>query len=346
MRALVFHGPHRLSVEERDAPTLAAGEVRIAVIATGICGSDLHGYTGENGRRSAGQVMGHEFVGRIAEVGDGVDPALHPIDAVVTVNPVIGCGICAVCLSPDPDVCPDRRVIGVDPTISASFAEQIVVPAANVVSFEAGAYLLVGALVEPLAVGYRAARRGGVTTGTAVAVLGGGPIGQAAALGARRLGGDVVVTELSSTRRQRVADLGFAVVDPAGVDAGVAIQRALGRRPDVVIDAVGLSATLRDALTLSAIGATIVLVGMGAPDVELPAFRVSTEERSIVGSFCYNAAEFADSAAWAAANAETLMPLINQVVPLDAAPTAFEDLASGAADASKILVLSGVGVLA
>ena len=345
MRALVFHGPHRLSVEERDVPDLLAGEVRIAVIATGICGSDLHGYTGETGRRIAGQVMGHEFVGRIAEIAPDVDSEQYPLDRVVTVNPVLGCGACRVCLSPEPDLCPNRRVIGVDPAISASFAEQIVVPAANVVAFDAGEHVLVGALVEPLAVGYRAARRGGVERGTAVAVLGGGPIGQAAALGARRLGGDVVVTELAESRRQRVAGLGFAVVDPADGDVDAALQQALGRRPDVVIDAVGLTATLRDALTLSAPGATIVLVGMGAPDVQLPAFRVSTEERRIIGSFCYNTTEFESSARWAAENAASLMPLIDQVVPLDAAPAAFAHLANGAGDASKILVLGGAGVL-
>lgn len=345
MRALVFHGPHRLSVEDRDAPALAGGEIRISVIATGICGSDLHGYTGETGRRSAGQIMGHEFVGRIAEVGAEVDARRYPIGAVATVNPVLSCGSCDVCLAPEPDVCPNRRVIGVDPAISASFAEQIVVPASNVVLFEASEHVLVGALVEPLAVGYRAARRGGVSDGTAVVVLGGGPIGQAAALGARRLGGKVVVTEISQSRRQRVEDLGFPVVDPATGDVDGALQRALGRRPDVVIDAVGISATLRDALTLSAPGATIVLVGMGAPDVSLPAFRVSTEERRIIGSFCYSTAEFTASATWAAAHAETLMPLIDAVVPLDAAPDAFAQLASGTGDVSKILVLSGAGVL-
>jgi threonine dehydrogenase-like Zn-dependent dehydrogenase len=97
MRALVYHGPNDIGVEERPDPQPGAGEVLLRITATGICGSDLHGYTGENKRRHPGQVMGHETVGRIVAVGadaagDGREPG-----RVATVNPVIGCGECAQC---------------------------------------------------------------------------------------------------------------------------------------------------------------------------------------------------------------------------------------------------------
>ncbi|HEX8348196.1 MAG TPA: alcohol dehydrogenase catalytic domain-containing protein, partial [Actinoplanes sp.] len=72
MRALVFHGPADLGVEELPDPVPGPDEVLLRITATGICGSDLHGYTGENGRRHAGQVMGHETVGRVAAVGSAV----------------------------------------------------------------------------------------------------------------------------------------------------------------------------------------------------------------------------------------------------------------------------------
>src|SRR4051794_2361985 len=72
MNALVFHGPHRLSLENLPEPAPVEGEVKLRVRACGICGSDVHGYTGESGRRVAGQVMGHEFSGEIAALGPGV----------------------------------------------------------------------------------------------------------------------------------------------------------------------------------------------------------------------------------------------------------------------------------
>jgi threonine dehydrogenase-like Zn-dependent dehydrogenase len=69
MRALVYHGPHDIGVEDRPDPEPGPDEVLLHITATGICGSDLHGYTGENKRRHPGPVMGHETVGRIVAVG-------------------------------------------------------------------------------------------------------------------------------------------------------------------------------------------------------------------------------------------------------------------------------------
>jgi len=340
VKALVFHGPHQISVEERPDPHPAAGEVLLKVIATGICGSDVHGYTGKNGRRFPTQVMGHETVARVLEVGaDVTDPPA--LGALVTINPVIACGGCPACESKQEQRCPTRRVIGVDPTISSAFAELLAVPAWNVVPLADDLPPLLGALVEPLAVGYHAARRGGVSAGSAVLVIGGGPIGQAAALGARRLGGTVVVSELSPSRGALLTKLGFGVIDPSTGDLAELSRAHLGRLPDVVIDAVGITPTLSQALTVSAVGAMIVVVGMGSPTVELGAYRISTEERTVIGSFCYGSVEFAETAGWLAAHADELSPLVDGSVDLTGAPQAFADLAAGTSTASKILVRMG-----
>ena len=336
VRALVFQGPHSLVVEQRSAPALRDGDVLIDVMATGICGSDIHGYTGENGRRFTGQVMGHETVGRIRALGaDITDPRLH-VGVLVTINPVLGCGDCAVCADPDSDdVCVDRRVIGVDPTIVSAFADQIAVPARNVVVLPDGMRAPhVGALVEPLAVGYRAARRAGAAAGTTLLVIGAGPIGQAAALGARRLGATVTVKEISPLRAEKARSLGFTVV--SDVD-----QTLSAGRVDAVIDAVGIDATLQEALRVSRRGSRVILVGMGAPQTTIDAYRVSTEERELVGSFCYSEREFRETAVWAGEHEDQLADLIDEVVTLGDAAEAFADLAAGRSSASKILVTLG-----
>lgn len=341
MRALVFHGPADLGLEEQPDPVPGPDEVLLRITATGICGSDVHGYTGENGRRHPGQVMGHETVGRIVAVGAAV-PAhldLSP-GAVVTVNPVIGCGDCAACAEGNEQLCARRRVIGVDPTLSSAFAELMAVPAANVVSLPAGLPEEYGALVEPLAVGYHAAVRGQVTAADRVLVIGGGPIGQACALAARRLGAAVVaVSELSASRRALLDKLGFAGVDPAAGDVGELAPDLLGGPATVVLDAVGTAGSLRDAFAASGFGARVVLVGMNSPQVSLAAYEVSTHERSIVGSFCYPSAEFRATAQWVASGPPGLEYLIEGRVPLAQGPAAFARLASGDLDASKVLVL-------
>jgi threonine dehydrogenase-like Zn-dependent dehydrogenase len=259
---------------------------------------------------------------------------------VATVNPVIGCGDCAQCAAGTEQLCSERKVIGVDKDVSSAFAELMLAPARNVVTLPHDLPEEYGALIEPLAVGYHAARNGRVGSGDAVLVIGGGPIGQAAALAARRLEAwRVVVSEPSKARRELVEKLGFTTIDPMAGDLPEQVQAALGRPASVVLDAVGTGRTVGDGLRSSALGARLVLVGMGAREFTLAAFDVSTFERSIIGSFTYPSKEFRETAEWVASRPDGLQHLIDDRVSLDGAADAFARLASGDLDASKIMVL-------
>lgn len=340
MQVLVWNGPWDLSVEVREEPAPGAGEVLVRVAATGICGSDVHGFTGENGRRHPGQVMGHETVGHVAALGPGVegDHALRPGDTV-TVNPVISCGECLACRSGSEQSCPRRRVIGVDPTLLSAFAGMLVVPAANVVVLPADMPLEYGALVEPLSVGYHAARRGGCGPADRVLVIGGGPIGQACVLAARRLGAEqVVVTEPHPGRRELAGSLGAAAVDPGTADTPAEVHTALGGAATLVLDAVGSTRSYADAVRCTSFGARIVLVGMNSPQIDLPAYSISTEERTLIGSFCYSAADFRGTAGWVGTAPRILDRLVDGRVDLAHAADAFAELASGRSAKSKVLV--------
>lgn len=356
MRALVLEDFGDLVLAERPRPEAGPGEALVRVLATGICGSDLHGYTGENGRRVPGQVMGHETVGTVVALGAAGRPAAAAGSAgrpgadleqatttpaegdVVVLNPTLSCGRCARCARRMSHICADRHVVGVDPAISAALADYFVVPVANLVPF--GGETLHGALVEPLAVGYHAAVRGGVGAGDDVLVLGGGPIGQAAALACARLGAaSVTVSEPAPERRELLGRLGVDVLDPGAVDVPAQVlERTGGLGASVVIDAVGSSATLRTALAATTAGGVCVLVGMAAPRVELDAFAVSTFERTIVGTFCYSAAEFAETARWAQDHPELLRALVSRTVRAEDGPAAFAEMAAGENPAGKVLV--------
>lgn len=337
MKALVLHGDYDIVVEERPEPQAGPGQVIIDVIATGICGSDFHGYSGENGRRHPGQIMGHETVGRIGHVG----PDVTDLQAgqLVTVNPVMACGDCPACRARREQWCDRKVVLGVAPEVPAAFADRMVVPAANVVALPESMPEELGALVEPMAVGYHAARRGQAGPDDRVLVIGGGPIGQACLLAARRLGVEsIACSDISASRRELCARLGAQVIDPTAADLGAAVAETLGGAPTLVLDAVGVSRTVADALAVSALGARIVLVGMGSPTLELAAYAVSTGERSLIGTFTYSAAEFADTAAWVGSVPDGIEALIDGRVGWDGAPQSFDDLARGRSTASKILV--------
>ena len=342
MRALVLRSFGDLDVEDRPDPVPGPDELVVAVTATGICGSDIHGFTGENGRRSPGQVMGHETVGRVVALGPGVTGP-NPGTAVA-VNPVIGCRSCAACAAGQEQACPNGRVIGVAPELSAAFAELMAVPSRNVVQLPPAMPEEHGALIEPLSVGYHAARRAGNLASTPVLVIGGGPIGQACALAAARLGATTVaVSEIDPHRRQLLSRLGATPVDPAAGPLARQVAGALGGPAAVVIDAVGSSRSLDDAMTSAAPGASVVLVGMGMPIIDLPAYTVSTKERSLIGSYCYSPSEFRETAEWAGTVPGQLANLIDGRTALDGAPAMFRSLAEDHGSASKVLVFpSGV----
>jgi threonine dehydrogenase-like Zn-dependent dehydrogenase len=334
VKALVLEAFWDLRVVDRAPTPPGPHEVEVAVHATGICGSDVHGFTGETGRREPGQVMGHEIVGTVRALGAEVRGV--EVGWSVIVNPVMSCGECPSCRAGHEEVCAAVRVIGVVADRDAGFAESVVVPAANVVRFADGDNAYVGALVEPLAVGYHAARLGEVEAGSHVLVIGGGPIGQAVALGCERLGAArVLVAEPVPGRRELLGTLGFEALHPDDVDTALARWE---RPPDVVVDAVGARGTVRNGLRLVAPRGVVVLVGMSSPELDIEAYVLTTGERSLRGSFCYSADSFRSTAEWAGRHRDRVGPLIDRVVSLESAPEVFRGLADGSLHANKILV--------
>jgi threonine dehydrogenase-like Zn-dependent dehydrogenase len=262
------------------------------------------------------------------------------LGALATVNPVVSCGSCAACLACEEQQCEQAWVLGVRPDVDGAFAERITVPGRNVVRLPESMTPEHGALVEPLAVGYHALVRAAPRPDDTVLVIGGGPIGQAAALAARRVGvRRVLVSEPNPARASILQRLGVRVVDPGSLDA--AVRPELGDQPSIVIDAVGSADTLQTALTLSRRGARIVLVGMASPQLGFAAYHLSAAERTVIGTFCYSADDFRETAAWVARHPEVGAALTGAVISLDEAPEVFGRLAAGELLANKILVSPG-----
>ena len=335
-RALCFTGPEHTEVVTRQVSELPPGHVRLRVIATGICGSDIHGISGHNGRREFGQVMGHESSVAVIEVADDVAPGL--LGKVGALNPLVPCRDCRMCDAGNDHVCEDLWVIGVRPDVDATFAEEAVVPATNFVPLEGLNDQVLAALVEPLAVGFHAAGQAEVKEGDYVLVIGGGPIGQAAALGAKFRGAEnVVVIEPNPHRATLLGRLGFLVADPSLADEQ--IVALLGGLPHAVIDAVGSSQTVARGLEMSFVKGSVVIVGMADPEITVPAYALTTRERSIMGSYCYSPHSFQTAATWLANNEEIAARLIDARISLDEAPQVIKELIRGAGEISKAVIV-------
>lgn len=206
MRALILSDYHRLDVVERPRPQPGPGEVLLRLAATGICGSDFHGFTGENGRRRPGQIMGHESSGTIAALGPGVDARALPLGAPATFNPVVVPAEQAQAYRDREQHAPGKLVIGVAADVQAAFADYLVVPARNVLLLSPELPLHLGALIEPLAVAVHAVRLAAPGPESKVLVVGGGPIGQSVVLALKMAGiSQIALSEPAADRRELVA---------------------------------------------------------------------------------------------------------------------------------------------
>ncbi len=341
MRAIVWHGPGRMAVEERPEPGApGADELIVRPEAVGICGSEVEGYLGHMANRTPPLVMGHEFAGVVVAAGAQAE---RWEGARVAVNPLAGCGTCALCAAAHENLCPRRTLIGVHR--DGAFADLVAAPAANVRALPDGVPGRVGALVEPLANGVHAVRLG--LAGGAVTravVIGAGTIGLMT-LQALLLSSDahVAVVEPQAQRRERALALGAAAVHASGDEALEALRDdGDGLGAELVLDAVGAQATRALALTLLRPGALAVCIGLAADNTTLGFHGVVRGQLGVRGSYAYTMADFEQALEWLVSGRAAVGEL-TAVRPLEDGPGAFARLAEGPTPADLKVFLAGAG---
>jgi len=196
-----------------------------------------------------------------------------------------------------------------------------------------------GAMIEPLAVGVHACRRGGVAPGRSVAVLGAGPIGLLAAQASAAYGAyPVVITDVIQPRLELAGELGISAVNAAEEDAVEAIREATDGGADVIIETAGTAATVRQAMSAVRTGGVVVLVGMVAEDeVALPVIDMITREYDVRTVFRY-ANCYRPALALAAAGRIQLGPLRTHEFALDETEAALLTSIEKKSEACKVMV--------
>src|SRR5262245_8682321 len=173
MKALVYPEFDRLEVRDVPEPEPAAGEVLVRVGACGICGSELGSFASRSPRRPPPLVMGHEFAGIVAALGDGVTGL--QVGERVVVNSLVHCGQCDLCRRGATHLCRNRQVFGMHRP--GAFAELVAAPANIIYPMPETMTAVQGALVEPLANGIHVVSLAAGNPLETVVVIGGGPIG-------------------------------------------------------------------------------------------------------------------------------------------------------------------------
>jgi threonine dehydrogenase-like Zn-dependent dehydrogenase len=309
--------------------------VLLKVHDCGICGSDLHAVQLGLGLKPD-CVLGHEFCGEIAAVGDQVSG--FGTGERVTALPFVSCGTCRHCLRGQGYHCSKMKSVGLGP-VPGAYAEYVVCSAVNVMKLPDGLNSRQGALVEPLSVGLHGVKRSRIEAGTPCVVMGAGPVGLATMLWCKAKGADpVVVSEIAPGRRELAQKLGAsAVVNPREYNPAARVKELSGELPQVVFECIGVKSTLNDAVGLVDKCGQIVVVGVCMePDQIMPLY-CCFKEVSIDFVLAYTRAEFEETIAALAASTLDAEALVTDVIGLDQVPAAFEALRKPTTQA-KVLI--------
>jgi (R,R)-butanediol dehydrogenase/meso-butanediol dehydrogenase/diacetyl reductase len=332
MPAAVYVGEGRIEVQEVPVPVPGPGEVLVEVANCGICGTDLHLVLERYAK--AGDVLGHEWAGKVATVGTGD----IELGAAVVSDTTRGCGTCRACVRGRPAVCLNRP----PPDFSSwdgAFCKFRKVAASRLLRVPDGLSVRHAALCEPTAIAIHCVSLSGATPDDRVLVTGAGPVGALTVAVLRAMGiDDITVSEPSEIRREHALAVGAAyVVHPDE------LQSAPTGRPvkdpfSVIFECSGHAAAAETALDQLDYAGTFLFVGTGHAMPRVNHNRIIVMEQVLLGAFNYDAEGFGPALDLLASGQLPLDVLIeSKDVPLDGVLDAIERLSRGEI-AGKVLV--------
>ncbi len=336
----------RPSIELGEAPdpSLKPDQVMLAIAAVGICGTDMHMYeAGKDdymmypGLVCAPNILGHEFAGRVIEVGADVKDL--SVGDLVAVEEIQWCGECSACRRGFVNHCLDIEEIGI--TINGAMAEYLAARARYCWKLDeiAERYgeeeaLVMGAMVEPTGVSYQGLfnRLSNWKPGNNVVIFGAGPIGLAAqALIIAAGAAQVIVFDPSASRREFAEKMGAsAALDPSGIDLNDAIMtHTFGRGVDYVVECAGVAdKTIEPLDRCLAVNASIIDIGMGETPPTLPIVAYKRMGVQMAGALGHAGGPFQQVIRMMAAGRIDMRQMVSDRLPLDDALAAFKRLES------------------
>ncbi|HEY0935015.1 MAG TPA: alcohol dehydrogenase catalytic domain-containing protein [Trebonia sp.] len=324
MRAVLYVDQETgTAVDEVPDPAPGPDDVIVAVEACGLCGSDVHAV--QAGRCAPGQLLGHEFSGRIAALGSAVTDWSE--GQPVAATPIGSCTVCRVCARGLPFRCPNVENIGI--TIPGAYAQYVKVPARQLVALPPGLPIETGSHAEPLSVGSQAVKLARVGPGDPVLVYGVGPIGLYAIMALKLAGaGPIVAAGRSAGRRQAAADVGADVVIDTRETSVAEYAKQSGTLFAAVLECSAAPGAFNQALEVTEPGGTVVEVALTQEQPALPLFPMLSNGQRIVGACAFADDTYRESVAHLAAGRVPVERLVSERVSLNDTPDALRRLQS------------------
>lgn len=287
MKSAVFYGKHDLRVENSPMPKVGPEDILIQVKACGICGTDVHIYEGDKGAAEVTPptILGHEFSGVIAEVGSNVTK--YKVGDRVCIDPNCYCGKCDFCRNGIAHYCTD--MIGYGTTVNGGFAEYCSINQRQVYKLGDNTTFEQGAMTEPVACCLHGMDMCNIHPGSNVVVIGGGMIGLLM-LQLSKLAGAAQVALLEPVESKRVVakKLGADIlIDPINENVEEELKKAGMIWVNTVIECVGKTATIQQAIDIVGNKGTVMMFGLTKPDdtIAVKPFQIFQKEIELKSSF-------------------------------------------------------------
>jgi D-arabinitol dehydrogenase (NADP+) len=328
MKSVVINKPKEIYIMEKEIPEPGTGEVLIKVMASGICGTDLHIYRGEY-LGDYPVIPGHEFSGDVAAIGSQVT-RFKPGERVA-VEPNIACDNCEHCLNNRQNFCLNWEAIGV--TLPGGMEEYVVAPEKAVFSVGDLPYEQ-AAFMEPLSCVVHGIERSHIDLGNKVAILGAGPIGDLILQMARLQGAThIIMLENNPGRAGLAGQLG----------ADQVVNRMEDLQPngyDVVIDATGVIPAMNRAVDFARHGGTVLLFGVppSGKNMEVEAFKIFQKGLTLLSSYTSVRNSF-QAVRLLQTGQVQVEPLISHRLPLKELSRALEMIESHDPAVKKVIIL-------
>jgi 2-desacetyl-2-hydroxyethyl bacteriochlorophyllide A dehydrogenase len=326
MQAVLFPAPNQISVEQVPEPHCEPDEVIVQVAQVGICGTDLHIYRNEYMSQFP-LIAGHEFTGRIVEVGKRVTSLQR--GQRVSVDPNLYCGECYFCRQQQSNHCLNWQGVGI--TRPGGFAEYVAVPARACYPLPDSLTDMQAAFIEPLSCVIHALNRLRVWPGDEVLIWGGGPMGLLWIQAMQHSGASqVVVVEKEADRRSLAQSMGATAIFAPDQVQKESLQELAPHGFAIVIDATGVPAVIEGALCYLKPRGQYLQFGVSPKEatVRWSPYEIFHKDLTIIGSFalCYT---FQPAIAWMANRVVDIAPLVSHTLPLADFQRGFQDFADG-----------------
>lgn len=327
MKILQVTEPFKMDcLEKEDPTTFGEDELLVGVKRVGVCGSDIHIYSGHNPFAIYPRIIGHEIAGIVEAVGDKV--ANFKVGDHIVLNPAINCGECDACKRGHINTCSKLEVLGVHR--DGGFCSKFVAKESWVYKIPQDMSWETAILVEPFTIGANVTSRVDVRKDDRVLVVGSGVIGSVVLMTAKMMGAVVTVADIAAENLEKAKELGADnIINTKEVDLyeeGMRITDGDGFT--VVIDAACVPSMFMSLLECAAIGGRIGVLGFSKEMSEINQFEITRKELTIAGSRLSNK-QFARVIDWFASKQLNPEGIVNSVYSFEDAAKVIEEQYAG-----------------